>query len=266
MSCTLMPVYLIFFFTDAERIGDIITKVVAPLKEVITKIAEEVAPLKNALGLALQAALDPWDKIYSETKSAVIKSEVKNLDPVLTYYGIEKNYCMVLGVLPMEGVDLKCAHIWPKWTKGAGLDVCGLSSTDVNNARNFLRLESSLEVIFDHKQAMFVINEASTVDEIVLELVILDPNVLEGSFQVGNIGMYYENFHRKPIHYKFLPTVKPFLRLLAMHSLKAIDSAVRAGWMADPGDNESRDRAYSLARYSLGEETSQIAAFLNTKR
>lgn len=64
------------------------------------------------------------------------------------------------------------------------------------------RGKSKYEIIFDGKvmQAVFVMHETSTVDEIVIEYVVMGSSALEGYFLMNNFGMYIRNLHRKPIH------------------------------------------------------------------
>jgi hypothetical protein len=235
----------------------------AELVGVISKtIATEMAPLKKALGFALQAALDPWETIYSETTTAVQAAETNNKWRVLDYYGIQENHCMILG--KVDGPIIS-AHIWPSHTRGNGLEILELSRNDVNNVRNFLRLHNILGKLFDKKELILVPHASSSAEKIIFEVIILDPVVLTGHIRVNNEDVPYEDLLRKTINYEFSEQRKPFLRLLALHAMKAISSAAQMGWIAEPMESESRNRAYSLARYSLGEDPERISAFLNSK-
>eukprot|EP00981_Chlorochromonas_danica_P008222 scaffold2066_cov229-Ochromonas_danica.AAC.6 len=72
--------------------------------------------------------------------------------------------------------QIKCSHIWPKWTKGAGLEVLELSQNEVNNPRNFSRLHATIERAFDKKKLYFErVAIADDPNLIQLKMVILDP-------------------------------------------------------------------------------------------
>jgi hypothetical protein len=122
----------------------------------LDSIKDDLKPLSKGVGYLLQELLDPWEKIHSETKSQVEDNERENLMPVTDYYGCPiKKYCMVLGAV--SRCQIKCSHIWPKWTKGAGLEVLELSQNEVNSPRNFLRLHETIEKASDKKKLYFLL-------------------------------------------------------------------------------------------------------------
>eukprot|EP01040_Poterioochromonas_malhamensis_P015451 gene15451-17292_t len=207
------------------------------LRETLVKFSEDIKEIKNDLkplskgiGYLLQELLDPWEKIHSEAKSQVEDNERENLKPVTDYYGCPiKKYCMVLGAV--SHCQIKCSHIWPKWTKGAGLEVLELSQNEVNSPRNFLRLHETIEKAFDKKKLYF--ERVATADSnlIQLKVVILDPSLLQETIVKGSNDLItFNDINGKLFDYVFThknPERKPFMRLVAQHAKRAVNVAVK---------------------------------------
>lgn len=221
----------------------------------LDSIKDDLKPLSKGVGYLLQELLDPWEKIHSETKSQVEDNERENLAPVTDYYGCPiKKYCMVLGTV--SHCQIKCAHIWPKWTKGAGLEVLELSQNEVNNPRNFLRLHETIEKAFDKKKVYF--ERVPTADQnlIQLKVVILDPSLLRETIIKGNNDtITFSDINGKLFDFVYThesPKRKPFMRLLAQHAKRAISVAVKVGWIEEDFEiEEHRSRVIELARQYL---------------
>lgn len=115
--------------------------------------------------------------------------------------------------------EIKCAHIWPKWTKGSGLEVLELSQNDVNNPRNFLRLHEAIEKAFDRKRLYFERMTTSDPSSVQLKVIILDPTLLLEAITKGkNDVIHFNDINGASFDYVFYPT-QPFMRLLAQYAI-----------------------------------------------
>jgi hypothetical protein len=227
-------------------------------------VRNEILPIRRGLNFILGSITDPWEGIHTESSAVVQQNEVSFLAPVSTFYGINsKKYCMVLGEVTHSHII--CSHIWPKHTAGRGLDMFGLEESDVSNPRNFLRLHTAIERAFDRKQLTFVADPS--VDGVIsLKLVVLDPNLMQGSFFASEAEIFFSALHDNPIHYQFQPNRRPFLRLLATHTKQAFEKAKANGWIEQDAQSEGRQRALELARLSIGptDNSSVLSLFFNT--
>eukprot|EP01039_Chlorochromonas_danica_P002783 gene2783-3037_t len=142
---------------------------------------------------------------------------------------------MVLGAV--SHCQIKCSHIWPKWTKGAGLEVLELSQNEVNNPRNFSRLHATIERAFDKKKLYFER--------------LLQETIVKGN----NDKIAFSDINGKLFDYVFThenPKRKPFMRLLAQHAKRAVSVAVKVGWIEEDSEiEEHHRRVIELARQSL---------------
>lgn len=245
---------------------------IGDLRETLVKfkdeILEEIRPLSKGVGYLLQELLDPWEKIHLETKSQVEENEIVSLNPVTGYYACPaKGYCMVLGTV--SHCHIICAHIWPKWTKGAGLEVLELSQNDVNNPRNFLRLHATIEKAFDKKKLYFERVPTDDANLIQLKVVILDPSLLQETIIKGeNDTITFNDINGKLFDYVFTyenPKRKPFMRLLAQHAKRAVSVAVTVGWIEEDSEiAEHHCRVIELACQSLQPTSVAITLFEKT--
>ena len=254
-----------------EALRRIIRAEVDPIRAEIAPIRAEIAPIRQALKIVIEMQLDPWENIMSITTEAVIEEETRNLDHVSNFYGTPtKRYCMVLG--DVTGCHIACAHIWPKFTHGNGLTAFNLKPEDVNSSRNFLRFHKTIEVAFDHKRIIFETCHSSaatagvseTTRELKLKLVVLDPSLLTELILDNSerVIKEWKDLHDKEIHYTFVGDKKPYLRLLAAHSFRAVEKALNLGWIdASIDTNARRERAFELARLSLGNTINSIGVF-----
>lgn len=162
-------------------------------------------------------------------ESQVEDNERENLKPVTDYYGCPiKKYCMVLGAV--SHCQIKCSHIWPKWTKGAGLEVL----------------------------AKLYFERIATADSnlIQLKVVILDPSLLQETIVKGSNDLItFNDINGKLFDYVFThknPERKPFMRLVAQHAKRAVNVAVKVGWIEEDSEiEEHHRRVIELARQSL---------------
>lgn len=117
-------------------------------------------------------------------------------------------------------------HIWPRHTYGGGLFTYDLQPDDVNSPRNFLRLHKDIERAFLNMLTNSFIH--SFVDEAVpgpirLRVVLLDPEILQRkSINVNEKNIHFGDIHEKLLHFQFLDSKRPFLRLLSSHADKAL--------------------------------------------
>jgi hypothetical protein len=204
------------------------------------------------LSIVLNSVLDPWEKIHSEVTDVIVSNTAPYLSVVSDYYGTPKaNYCMVLGFNTTYR-DIICAHIWPLHTRGLELSTMGLSVSDIDNPRNFLRLHRSIEKAFDQKKLYFYVSsrneEAKT---FALSVCITDPNLKTEKFSVGQVERSFSDLHLKEFDYEFTLSKKPFLRLLAMHAQRTLEKALNLGWIGNDNFAAERERVLELARYSL---------------
>lgn len=219
-----------------------------------------VAPLKKSLDIVLADMLDPWEGIYSETNSVVERAETNNLQPVTAFYGMKKKQCMVLG--SCTHAQIICAHIWPRYTNGRGLEAFELNRLDVSNPRNFLRLHRSIERAFDHKRLTFVPVSMSPTDELVMEVLLLDPALFSEVISYNQIDVNFSTLHHKHLSYTFTPNRMPYTRLLSSHTLRALSTGKTIGWPeAEHHEAEVRRSAVEQARRSLGEHSHTMMLF-----
>jgi hypothetical protein len=197
------------------------------------------------LKYALELTTDPWEQIHSEITEVIVAESTPHLDDVSTFYGTPKqHYCMVLG--NVLNCHVICAHIWPKFTNGNGLGLMELKRTDVNSPRNFLRLHKSIESAFDKKRLIFLRDMEGN-----LFVSILDPKLLSEEFEANNCKFAFGSIDNLRFDYKFTDQVKPFMRLLAVHAVKALEKAQLLGWVEAGDFPARRERALELARLSI---------------
>ena len=227
-------------------------------------ISSEIAPLTKSVYLVLGELLDPWEKIHSETESAVKAAEKMNMEPVTQYYCVGKKTCMVLG--RVTHCHVVCAHIWPRGTIGKGLEIFDLHNADVNNPRNFLRLQKSIEKAFDDKRLIFVPVSLALSGALTLKVVILDPSLNTEDLSYNNITVKFSTIQKKLFSYTFLPGKTPFTRLLANHAVQAMNKAKILGWISEVDSDAvaNRSSVIEMARRYLGGESTAMKTFLSS--
>lgn len=239
---------------------------IAPV--VRAEIRAEIAPVRQALKIVIEMQMDPWEDILSITTEAVIEEEILNLDHVSDFYETPKrHYCMILGEI--FNCHIACAHIWPKRTRGVGLTAFELKPDNVNSSMNFLRIHKTFEVAFDHKRIIFEVSNpsistASTDSQFKLKLVVLDPKLLSENIYDNSkkVITTWKLVDRSDFHYTFVGEKKPYLRLLACQAFRAVEKAVNLGWIdASTDANSKKERAYELARLSLGDSVDNFGVF-----
>jgi len=240
-----------------------LVKAIELLRTDTQSLRTDTQAIKTSLDIVLADMLDPWEGIHSETESVVVANETLNLNPVSTYYGMKhKGECMVLGHITHS--QITCAHIWPRYTRGRGLEAFELSRLDVNSSRNFLRLHKSIERAFDHKRLTFVPVSVSAVGDVQMEVVVLDPALLTEDITYSQITLKFSTLHHKLFNYVFKTTKTPFTRLLSAHTIRAYSKGKAIGWPeAEQHEAEARASAVDLARRSLGEESYAMKSMFN---
>jgi len=221
----------------------------------------------------IKAMLDPWENIRSMTSEMVKADDSLHKKSVCKYYKINKKqmngFCMVLGNV-CQNDEVICSHIWPSHMYGNFLDSFGLSESDSNNPRNFLRLNKHIEKAFDEKRLTFLKTPNEEENIIQLKIVLLDPDLKDEAkkdddknyYLVKGVKKYLKDLHNQDFDYKFAPDRKPYLRLLAMHTKCAINKAKGIGWIPDIGQfEEYRTRNIELARLSLNDQPIIFDAF-----
>jgi len=226
------------------------------IEEVITQellpIQASQEEIRNALSFSIYSSLDPCAYTVSVSDSTASRKGSSLLPLLKDYYKIaEKHYCMFLG--EATHCHITSTHLWPSHTCGVGLEVMGLAESDVSSPRNYLRLHSRLEKAFDHKRIVFEhspISSDST--EFKLRLKILDPNFKNEEISFNQATILAGTLDGTESNYTFEDQRKPYRRILAIHSQKAITQAIEMGWIDDEVNATStRQRALELARMSL---------------
>lgn len=215
------------------------------LSEFRREVRSEIAPTKKLLNLVIAELLDPWEKIHSETESTIEAAEQKNLEPVSSFYGIQKKACMLLG--RVTHCKIKCAHIWPRWTKGNGLEAFDLNNADVNNPRNFLRLHRAIERAFDRKRLVIAPETLGSGGELTLKIVILDPSLHSESLEYNNATEPFSTIDNKLFSHVFVPK-----KMQAASQPRCAGHGQSQDAEDDAEMAATRSRAVEMARRSLG--------------
>jgi hypothetical protein len=217
-------------------------KIAAQTTALSTKIAAQtaalstdIAALTNRIAMTERDLLDPWDGINtSQVSSRLRKSFAQK---VVTYYFGDKSAaatCMITGEAASTERLVVCAHIWPYFSLGKGLEKLGLSRDHVHCASNGLMLLKVIEEAFDAKRVAF---QYCRHDDTFLFRV-LDPTLSEGTVY-GSVE--FSTFEGEPLR---LPeaaqgrvvdgrAVCPFRRLLAWHFSHALQKALDLKWRSE---------------------------------
>jgi archaellum component FlaC len=226
-------------------------------------VSQEIAPIKKALDLVLEDALDPWEKIHSETSSVAKLCDELHLHDVSSFYGMPKKHaCMVLG--HCTHCDIICSHIWPKSTLGKGLQSFDLTAADVNSPRNFLRLHEDIEKAFDKKYLTFLPTPGESNS---LTVHVLNPEILLNPIPTSDTThVTFADIHGREMDYRFSDdsSRRPFMRLLALHALRAFRTARQLGWVEGHEIELAKDQAFALAARSLSDESPIMSAFFRS--
>lgn len=192
----------------------------------IDDLRELLEPIKTSLKYVLEIILDPWEQIHSELTDKIKTENAMHLDKVSNFYGTDKkHYCMVLG--HVTNCQIICAHILPKFTMGGGLGAMGLHREDIKSPRNFLRLHRSIEKAFNKKRLCSTHNMEG--DDIRFVVSILDPSLLQKTDEADGSHHFFSSLDKHVFDYKFVPPVKPFVRLILLHAIKTIENAQALG-------------------------------------
>jgi hypothetical protein len=257
-------VLILFFLPLHFYIVDVITV------ESIRKVVETaLVPVTHALSFVVSESMNPWARIRTESSSSVSDTGSRRLGTTVEeFYNIKHNVCMVAGKVMKKWIHdpVVSAHIWPKHTKGAGLDSLGLKGEDLHSARNILRLHKAIEYAFDHMWIMLE-EESFKEDCLIMKVVLLNKSFnadLVAKWPIvavtGRKGHRVEHpktlrdFDGASLHWKFRGDRKPFLRLLSMHSIRAIKCAQQNGWIEGSDSSARLENAGALAAHSLDDE------------
>ena len=201
--------------------------------------------MTQAMTHVMSKSLAPWDKTSHSRSHAAAETLTPD---VLRHYGFNgnRNLCHLLGRVkgPTSGpgVAVITSHIFPNHTGGAGLELFGLATTDINNPRNFLRLSAQVEKAFDARRLTFVLHGNE------LCAYLLDPS-LRGKHLNGT-SLKFSDVHMRPL--KFQNKERPYHRLLAAHAADCFKNA-QADWQSPLSQSQSDTRVMELARFSCNE-------------
>jgi hypothetical protein len=194
--------------------------------------------------------LAPWDKTSHSRSHAA----AENLTPgVLMHYGFNgnQNLCHLLGQVngPTSGpnVAVITAHIFPNHTGGVGLDLFGLATTDIDNPRNFLRLQAQVEKAFDARRLTFILHGGALCAYLV-------DRSLENT-RLNGTNLRFRNLHLRPLN--FHNDERPYHRLLAAHAAHCFKNAQIVGWRSPVPQSESDIRVMELASFSMNEDAQE---------
>ena len=203
-------------------------------------MAADVKVLKNAYLSSEGVLLNPWQTIIEQSSSSSSSAAVKKgerLVSVMRFHGYgadDEAACMISGVTTslVTGRGVGDAHIWPRHTRGLGLERFGLALADWNSPRNALLLVKPVEKAFDLLQAAFVFDESRNV----LSFRIFDPELK------GDEKCAYTLKEGGPVTFSSLegkalvvPDTAsfPFRRLLAWHLSQVLERARQLHWLTD---------------------------------
>jgi hypothetical protein len=219
----------------------------AMLTEVITPMQAELRGVTQAMTHVMSKSLAPWDKTSHSRSHAA----AEDLTPgVLEHYGFgeNRNFCHLLGRVngPISGRDVAVisAHIYPNHTGGDGLELYGLTTTDINNPRNFLRLSTQVEKAFDARRLTIMLHGGE------LCAYLLDRS-LEDT-RLNGTSLRFRDVHLRRL--TFRNHERPYHRLLAAHAAHCFQNAQLVGWRSPVSQSESDMRVMELASFSLNED------------
>jgi hypothetical protein len=168
---------------------------------------------------------------------------------LLKYYDFKGNLnlCHLLGRVNGKtsgpNVAVIIAHIFPNHTGGVGLELFGLETTDIDNPRNFLRLQAQVEKAFDARRLTIVLHGGA------LHAYLLDRSLENTSLHGTNLR--FRDVHMRPL--TFQNAERPYHRLLAAHAGQCFKHAQVVGWRS-PEQSKSDTRVMELASFSLNED------------
>lgn len=214
--------------------------------DIPSAIPAHFAPI--LLNLALQGIEVGWEKISSERTSVESTTARQNS---VEYYGLTgKKHCQILGA---GMTHVQNAHIWPH-NNMRNLPLVDLEATDIDNAKNVLRLHDDIENKFDRFHLTFVQSGA----DFVLEL--LDPNIKDTV--IKDTTLTFGDIHGKKLE---CPSGrKPWKRLLDTHSILAHRHARKNGWLDEEELTAAESSATELMEFSLDRDAqARIKMLLN---
>jgi len=258
MACVLSFICLDALLKEMESVKLELKKTnesITKTNESVTKTNESITKTNESVNVLISFELDPWEGIADSQRTRESSQTLRQT--VLAYYSIDSNFCMVCG----DASGVVNAHIWPVHSRGKGLKYVGLDASDVNDARNVLRLCKPIEVAFDKKEVMIIAEG----DQFIL--VVLNPDLM-GKSVVGT-PFIFSDCHKNPLQFcdrKCIPPVYPFRRLLAVHAHQAIRNAEKHNWPCDYSDPMVARRTVQnlLGKSLLGDSSDKVMRFLDS--
>mmetsp|Transcript_4235 Transcript_4235/g.8867 ORF Transcript_4235/g.8867 Transcript_4235/m.8867 type:complete len:470 (+) Transcript_4235:423-1832(+) len=180
-----------------------------PLINVLPDLLREVK-------LSRRSRLNCWERESARTTGS--KRNLKFRATVISFYertskSKKSVKCQILDEFTptSEAQDIIiAAHIWKASARGQALEEFGLSSEDINNARNGLFLTKGIEDAFDKQQVCFLYN----VLESRLVLWVADSSLM--SEKILGSTKKFSDVHQKPLLCP--PDRMPYRRLLSWHA------------------------------------------------
>jgi hypothetical protein len=167
--------------------------------------------------------MDGWDRATSECTLSDSSSTARNA--AVLYYGLVTNkHCQILGEQTENVIN---AHIWSSSSK-SNLVLVEETPTDIDDAKNILRLHRNIKQSFDRKQVTFIQSGSE-----VFLLKVLDPSI--GNEVLEGTSLTFNDIDWSPLI--FPNGNMPWCRLLVTHSTFAHRHARDSGWL--PSDELS---------------------------
>ena len=240
----------------------------------VRTISKTLKPVIETQNRLIAQQLNPWSRSRCLTLDTGFR---RHLAP---YYGSKHGQqfkCMVVSALVNSSFFEKYvvgAHVWPRHTKGEGLEWLNLKKNDLHSPRNGIVLLRSVELAFDASRFCFLYDKFQSL----FFVKVLDPTLNAEKVALYNIHADDKNeghvlAQGNPLTFQNLDGVQlqtvvwengfvsmPFRRLLACHAKDAYGNAFQNGWI----DQETLDsfEAYrsisdgvpeSIAALSVGE-------------
>jgi hypothetical protein len=214
----------------------------------VETIPEHMVPV--LLRLAVSSMKSGWEKISSErTKSE--SSTARNNS--VSYYGLHsRRTCQILGT---PTAHVQNAHIWPH-NNSEALVLVDLQPSDIDDARNVLRLHEDIEYYLDRFHLTLVVSGSDFV------LKVLDSSILPLRLKDRT-----ETFRDLDGCKLQCPSGSiPWRRLLGTHSILAHQKARDQAWLPEDQFSAAETNAEDLMAFSLDKEAQdRLKRFLNDK-
>lgn len=224
------------------------------LSQLINQNKEQNQVILKLMKMTLRQKLNPWVAFNSETKTEIEKNDKFQKDKILRFYKMKyrinsDRICMILGkVNPLS--EVVCAHIYPSYTRGEGLELFELQDSNINDARNFLRLHKDIEEAFDKRFLSFEFLEFK--NNVYLQPIIFKPQLMDQ--EISNENIKFSQIHERidpKKNFRFPKKKFPYRRILSQHFRCCVEQAIDAGWIVQNEANRLNNIAFEAAQQSL---------------